>query len=355
MKKYSPYSEWKIFYHTDHINKLLKGERPGPIYIRMKPTNICNQRCYYCAYADDSLFDGRKVDSRQSIPWEIMEKTLYEMKEMGVKAVTFSGGGEPLCYPSVMDMLRTVETLGMDYSMITNGQALRGEAADYLKKAKWIRVSFDAAKRETYEGIRGVNTFDQILNNIENFARIKEATCTLGINCVVTHNNANEIFDICRLVKERGADNIKLSPILVKSQEEAYHREIKDLVMNQIEEAKKKLENEQFRIIDKYSNDIALNDSCEKEYSQCYIQNFFAVIAADSKVYRCHQCAYTQKGEIGDLSENSFKEIWYAQETIDKINHFNPQQECGFRCAFDERNRLLNDFIHMDKNHVNFI
>lgn len=355
MEKYTPYSELKIFHHTDCIKGFLEGQRVSPIYIRIKPTNVCNQRCYYCAYADDSLFDGRIVDHRESIPWEIMKNTLYEMKEMGVKAVTFSGGGEPLCYHSIIDALHTVYDLGIDYSMITNGQALMGVVADSLKKAKWIRISFDSARKETYEEIRGANTYNQILSNIENFAQTKDKACTLGINCVITHKNANEIFEICKLVKNLGVDNIKLSPILVREGEKAYHNIIKETVMNQIAEAKSELEDNKFRIIDKYSNDIALDDLYEKEYCHCYVQNFFAVIAADSKVYRCHQRAYTKAGEIGDLQKRSFKEIWYSQETIDQVNSFNPKEECKFRCAFDERNRLLNDFVNIDKNHVNFI
>ena len=73
MGKYTPYSELKIFRHTEHINKFLRGERVAPIYVRIKPTNICNQRCFYCAYANDSLFDAREVNQRESISWNILE------------------------------------------------------------------------------------------------------------------------------------------------------------------------------------------------------------------------------------------------------------------------------------------
>ena len=332
---------------------MLEGDRPNPIYIRIKPTNICNQKCYYCGYADDILFEGRCVEKREYIPWKILEYTLYDLKDIGVKALTFSGGGEPLCYPHFSEMLDLVEKLGFDYSTITNGQALKNEYACKLRNAKWVRVSFDSSEKDTYERIRGVNTYEQVVENIFNFAKIKSSTCTLGINCVVSKSNCNEIFDICKLVKDLGVENIKLSPILVK--EENYHSEIKSVVEKQIERAKKELETQEFRIIDKYTSDIALSDCFEKSYSQCYIQNFFAVIAADSKVYRCHQRAYMPEGEIGDLRKKSFKEIWYSSETIENTKRYNPKAHCNFRCAFDERNMLLDDLIHLDKNHINFI
>lgn len=355
MQKYSPYSELKIFHHTDRIEGLLKGERVAPIYVRIKPTNVCNQKCYYCGYADDTLYDGRKVDRRESIPWEIMERTILELADMGVKAVTFSGGGEPLCYHSIEKTLKLVQESGIDYSMISNGQALKGDIVEILKDAKWIRISFDSYQAATYQSVRGVTTHQQVINNIENFANKKSKDCTLGINCVVTKQNANEIYDICRLVKEAGVDNIKLSPIMVKEDEAGYHDEIKDTVGEQILRAKEELETDTFHVVDKYTNDLAIDHNFEKSYHRCVIQDLFAVIAADSKVYRCHQRAYTKPGEIGDLTQHTFKEIWYSKETIRKLRQFDACKECRFRCAFDERNMLLNDFLQVDKNHINFI
>lgn len=355
MEKYTPYSELKIFHHTDRINGFLGGQRVAPVYVRIKPTNICNQKCFYCAYADDSLFDGREVNTKESIPWEIMSRTLHDFCEMGVKAVTFSGGGDPLCYHSIIDTLSLVQKLGIDYSMITNGQALEGEVVEYLKNAKWIRISFDSSKQETYKKIRRVSTHDKVISNIENFAHTKSAGCTLGINCVISKSNAEEIFDICSLVKGLGVDNIKLSPIAVKDSIMEYHNSIKEIVIEQINHAKKELEDANFRIVDKYTCDLELPDVYQKPYKRCYIQNFFAVIGADSKVYRCHQRAYTKAGEVGDLAQTSFKDLWFSKEAIDKMKGFEPQKECCFRCVFDERNILLNDLVSIDRNHVNFI
>ncbi len=355
MNKYSPYSELKIFHHTDRIEGVLNGQRVAPVYVRIKPTNVCNQNCFYCGYANDSLYDGRKVDRRESIPWELMERTLQELAQMKVKAVTLSGGGEPLCYHSIDKMLDLIKQLGIDYSIITNGQALEGEIANGLKEAKWVRVSFDSYRAETYETVRRVSTHSRVVRNIEHFANIKNENCTLGINCVITKQNSQEVYDICRLAKETGADNIKLSPIMVKENEADYHKQIQDSVMDQIERAKQQLEDGTFRIVDKYTNDLAMNNEYRKQYHYCVIQELFTVIAADSKVYRCHQKAYTKLGEIGDLAKQTFREIWYSQEIADNIRKFDAYEECRFRCAFDERNLLLNDFLNTDSNHVNFI
>lgn len=355
MKKYSPYSELKIFHHTYAIDALIKGERIAPIYVRIKPTNVCNQKCFYCGYADDSLYDGRRVDRRESIPYDIMERTLNELATLGTKAVTFSGGGEPLCYHSIDKTIELVRKLGLDYSLITNGQALEGSKSECFMDAKWIRVSLDSAKSATYESIRRVDTHKKVINNIESFVKMKSSECVLGINCVVTQKNSDEIFELCKLLKELGVDNIKLSPIMVKENEGDYHNAIKAKVEEQIFKAKQTLEDEHFRIVDKYTNDISIDNDYRKSYSRCLMQELFTVIAADSKVYRCHQRAYTPIGVIGDLTKQSFTDLWYSKSVIESVREFNPCEMCQFWCAFDERNMLLNDFLDIDQNHINFI
>ncbi len=55
MEKATPYSNLKVFAHAKVLGKIAEGEQVAPIYIRIKPTNHCNHKCYYCCYADSSL------------------------------------------------------------------------------------------------------------------------------------------------------------------------------------------------------------------------------------------------------------------------------------------------------------
>ena len=54
-----PYSSLKIFAHSKEIDKVKNGERTAPIYVRIKPTNKCNQNCYYCHYKNPYLMLGQ--------------------------------------------------------------------------------------------------------------------------------------------------------------------------------------------------------------------------------------------------------------------------------------------------------
>ena len=152
-----------------------------------------------------------------------------------------------------------------------------------------------------------------------------------------------------------GVNNVKLSPLRLDGDLREYHKPIQDSVKYQIKQAKEEFENNQFKIIDKYDNDAGLDAHYHKPYHRCMIQEVFTVIGADCKVYFCHQRAYTKDGDIGSLEQRSFKELWYAEDTIKRVRELDACQECNFRCVFDERNILLNNLTSIDKNHINFI
>ena len=128
----TPYSQLKIFYHPEILEHLLKGERCNPVYIRIKPTNKCNHNCNYCHYRN-SYLDLDEYDPNDEIPREKMLETVGCMKELGVKAVTFSGGGEPLLYPYIEETFEAVLDAGIDLSIITNGSLLKGKRAEMGK------------------------------------------------------------------------------------------------------------------------------------------------------------------------------------------------------------------------------
>lgn len=349
------YSDLKILCHPDKLDAILNERRTAPLYVRIKPTNICNQNCWYCVYANDKVVENRSVDRRESIPWEKMQEIIVNLSEMGTKAVTFSGGGEPLCYHHIYETLELVQQKNIDYAMISNGQALNEVARKALKDAKWLRISLDSVNQEMYQKIRGVDTYSTVMENIEKFAQEKSAECVLGVNFVVTKDNYSDIYEMCRMLSNLGVDNVKFSPLMVKGAIPEYHMKIRENIEEQLIKAKSDFQNAKFSIIDKYTNDASFDKKFGKKCTHCYIKEIFTVIGADSKVYYCHQRAYTQTGMIGSLEQQSFKELWFSDETTEKFRKMIPQNECNFRCAFEERNELLDSLVNMDKRHINFI
>lgn len=351
----TPYSNLKIFHHFDVLNKLKNGERCNPLYIRIKPTNICNHNCYYCHYKN-SYLTLDEYNPTDFIPHGKMMEILDDMGKIGVKAVTFSGGGEPLVYQYIEEAMEKVLELGIDLSIITNGSMLTGRKAEILAHAKWVRISIDSIDPEKYARMRGIseNAMQILQNNIKEFAQIKSDDCELGVNFVIGKENYQEIEEIVVTMKQLGVNHVKFAP-LISNETEEYHKDIKDEVITTLNRLSGKLNSEKFKIVDLYTSDFDNYEVFKRTYSRCPIKEFICIIAANSKVYYCHDKAYLSNGCVCDLNNQSLIEGWLSENVTQKFNEFDAIKVCKQHCMYDSRNELINSWLDMDMNHINFI
>lgn len=352
--KGTPYNNLKIFGHLEEVQKVKKGERIAPIYVRIKPTNRCNQNCYYCHYKNPYL-ELEQYHPTDEIEREKMLEIIQDFKDIGVKAVTFSGGGEPLLYPYIEETMEAVLEAGIDLSIITNGIFLEGARAEILSKAKWVRISLESGCAETYAQIRGVNNdaFGLLCQNIENFARMKETSCELGVNYVVGPKNYEEVYRTGKLMEGLGVNHIKYTALMTNDADKI-HAPFKEKVIGQIHQLKNENSTD-FRIVNLYESDFDKNAVFGRNYDFCAIKDYVTVIGANSKIYYCHDKAYLNEGEVGDISQQSFREVWFSKETTQKFLSFSPKKACKHHCVYDDRNELLNSFYALSNQHINFI
>ena len=354
----SRYGGLKIVWHPEKLKALLNKEITAPIYIRIKPTNKCNHHCEFCSY-DPKTGDIKVRDEMKNrldeIPKEKIMEILKDLKDMGVRSVTYSGGGEPLIYPYIEEVLKKTLEYGIDLSIITNGQNLKGEVAKILGKAKWVRVSCDAGDAKTFSKVRKVpeSWFDELADNLRNFAKIKNKKCEFGINFVIHKDNYDKVYDSVKFFKELGVNHIKLTPMWIDNFFE-YHNPTKDRVIEQIERARKDFQDDSFAVYDTYKGDFAMTSVAERKCSRCYIMQINPVIGADSRVYFCHDKAYSSSGVLGSIKNQSFKELWFSEEAKKKFLSFNPIEYCKHHCAGDAKNIFINDAISCFGDHINF-
>jgi hypothetical protein len=95
-----------------------------------------------------------------------------EAKELGLPAVTFGLGSEPLLDPRAPALVETAAAAGvMDIRLGTNGQALTADVSAALADSGLTRleVSVDAASAESYRAARPGGDWDLLVRNIEGF------------------------------------------------------------------------------------------------------------------------------------------------------------------------------------------
>lgn len=350
------YSSLKFLQFNEQLQTLVNGNVVAPVHIRVKPTNWCNHKCWFCAYRTDDLLLGGQMLEQDSIPEDKMLALSHEFVEMGVKAVTFSGGGEPLLYKPLPKVIDILAAGGIKVAALTNGSNLKGRMADaFAEHGTWIRISLDAWDDASYVKSRGakLQEFSRLVDNIRSFTD-RKSHCVLGVSFIVGHDNHQNISEVCALLKGCDVNHVKISGAVVSNDIEGnnqYHEKIKKQVAEQISETRD-LVDDKFKILDHYHD---LDERFEKNYSTCPFLRFLTVVGADQYVYTCQDKAYTETGRMGYIGDRSFKEFWFSDENREFLNSFNPSEKCHHHCVAHSKNIAIHEYVNLDHEHACFV
>jgi len=350
MEQSKKYSNLKIAWHPKKLRSFAEGKVTAPIFVRFKPTNRCNHNCFYCGYNPEYTHMHCTINRNDEVPREKMLEILKNLKEMGVKAIIYSGGGEPLIYPYIEEALSKTLEYGLHLAMITNGQNLKGRVAELLGNANWIRISLDYYNPEMFSEIRRVKSelFYSLQENIKNFAKIKKQNCNLGVNCVVHEKNREFLYDIAKFCKESGVETVRFSPVWNSNFIE-YHKDSKEQVLKQIEKIKQELSDENFEVYESFNSELSSGGLIKRDYKTCYWMQINPVIAADSNVYTCHNKAYDKLGLLGSIKDKSFKDLWFSKEVAKKFKVFDASKNCKHQCSSEGRNKIVAELLDCEK------
>lgn len=350
------YSSLKAFAYGDRLAVIGQGRVPAPVHVRIKPTNVCNHACYFCAYRKPDLSLGSGMVERDRIPREKMREIVEDLIAMGIAAVTFSGGGEPLIYPFIGETVERLGAAGLRLGMLTNGSRLLGKTAQMIAPhMTWVRVSIDGWDGPSYARYRGVemDAFATVIENLSAFARLAPR-CTVGASIIVDADNAPHLFDLARTLKDAGVAQVKVSPCILHDDgaaNNAYHRPLAATVAAELASCRE-LEDGRFTIVDHYHDS---DESYDKPYHRCAMTNLLTVIGADCRVYTCQDKAYTDSGCLGSVREIRFRDFWRSPELAQRLAALDPAAHCRHHCVADAKNRMLDDFLRLDPAHAPFV
>ena len=350
------YSALKAFHFADRLRGIEADTLSAPIHVRIKPTNRCNQSCWFCAYRADHMQLGADMAEVDQIPEPKMSEIVGDLIDMDVKAVTFSGGGEPLLYKPLPEMITRLGEGGIKVGCLTNGSNLKGRFADALAThGTWVRVSIDGWDDESYARSRGTRSgaFSKIVENIRAFAE-RGSACVLGASFIVGRDNHRHIHEACRLLKRAGARHVKLSAAVISndsSENNAYHAPMAATVKLQTERALE-LESDTFRVANHYH---LASDCFDKGYSRCPSMRLLTVIGADQTVYACQDKAYTAAGRLGSIENTSFKEFWFSDANRRRVQGIDPRRHCRHHCVSHAKNTVIGTYLDLDEDHLPFV
>ena len=178
------------------LNTLSTAARTLPIIV-LYVTEGCNLRCRMCSYRNP-------LPNELSLP-EI-RNLARALGTLGLRHIVYSGG-EPLLRRDFPEICGIFREAAAKQTLLTNGLLLDKRFDEIRSYLTEIIVSLDGARAGTHDEIRGVNSFDQIVEGIRNATR-NPAGRTVSIRTVVHRGNFREIIEMVHLARSLGVDRV---------------------------------------------------------------------------------------------------------------------------------------------------
>src|SRR6185436_2780554 len=355
MELVTPFSPLKLLNHRAKIEAMLGGGFVYPVSVELDLSNTCPHDCFFCSFGT-SASHGYRQQNWVQFPTERALSLLEELAACGVRAVTFTGGGEPLVHKQAAAILEKAAAVGLEFGVVTNGFNLRGSAQDVIAQhAKFVRVSLDAGTAETHQFTHGTKTpqFHAILANIA-ATRAKSERLTIGASFCVMDQNWKEVYAAAKAVKDAGGNYLEVRPVYPTDwRGDGFVPDLThvDEARTEILHARAHLDTATFRVIGMVERFDAVA-APQKDFEKCRTGALTTVIGADGRIWWC--CV--QRGQeffnTASVLHQSFQDAW--REAMDKrMSERIDLSKCP-RCRYTGLNVVLQDAIMADGMHQNF-
>jgi MoaA/NifB/PqqE/SkfB family radical SAM enzyme len=152
---------------------------------------------------------AKNVENRGIMTQEVWEAIRPCLPQ--IQSVDFTGGGEPLLQPRLLEWIRQAHAAGCETGILSNGLLLTEKKAAQIIDAglDWICFSMDGATAEIYEKIRLGSNFETVCQNLANIAalRLDKVPKTM-INFVLMPMNFHQVEDIVKLAHRLSVDQV---------------------------------------------------------------------------------------------------------------------------------------------------
>ena len=338
----------KIAWHDDRVRDWENGKRIAPITIDMALTRACNFGCHYC-------YAMLQENDRSFIDKKIITRFLDDCAEIGVKGISFVSDGESTISPVFVHACQHGASLGLAMACGTNAYVLtRSKSEEVLPHLTYLRVNISAGEPKRYAEIMGVKEdyFHRVVENVRHMTEIKKRDnleVTIGLQMVLMPQYADQIMPLARLGKELGVDYLVIKHCSDNEDGDlgvdyrGYSR-LGDL----LHEAES-LSDDHYQCTVKWSK---IQAQGTRSYQRCYGAPFLIQISGSGLVAPCGMLFNEKykKFHIGNICEQSFKEIWQSERYWEVMNYlaspeFNAQKMCGSLCLQHKVNEALDNYV----------
>jgi len=161
-----------------------------PVLCNYYITTKCNAACVFCDIQTDQ---GQHADP------EAVHRNLADLRKLGVRFIDFTGG-EPLLHPFLPEFLRAAKTLGFLSTVTTNCLLYPKRAREIAGLVDLLHFSLDSPVAREHDAIRGVPSFDNVMQSLDIAESINEKP---DILFTVTDSNVGRLGEMIRFARKR--------------------------------------------------------------------------------------------------------------------------------------------------------
>ena len=309
--------------YFDHI-----GERRGPrseiepVCLYLETTNRCNLLCRTCPRTFEDL------EPPADMSWDLFTSIVDQFPK--IARVVLHGVGEPMMVRDLPRMIRYLKARGTYVLFNTNGTLLTRRKGKELIHSGLdeLRVSLDAAERDSFALVRGRDMFERIVSNVRSFRGLqRDAGCdTPRVSLWLTglKETIAELPAFVRLAHEIGVPEIYLQRLVYFSEGQGLASE-RSALFEQLDGPEAKLIRNAEELAQ--SLGVAFNASGATEpgtsltqqqdrqpWSPCRRPWTLMYVTAHGKALPCCIAPFSMRGygafTLGDATQQSLREIW---------------------------------------------
>ena len=352
-----------LVYHPGRVQQWLSAQHNiaglsevYPIFVEISLVGSCNHHCAFC-YLDYASNKPVRLDAM------LLQKRIEEMARLGVKAILFSGEGEPLLHRKIAGIVETANQHDIAVAFQSNAVNMDDEFIEtVLPKTHEFVAAINAGTPGTYSKIHNTKPqdFNLVVGQLKKAIRFRQQTNAnfkIGAQCVLLPNNANEMERLALVCR----DDIGLDFLRVNAHwqnQKSLNRDFANidyLPFLAVEKKLAKLGNDRFSI--NFSSTILQKARTEskKPYDRCHATpHFWAYIMADGSVYGCNQYLGDDRFKYGNINYDDFQSIWQSQrrqQAIDFMRENFSLDNCPVHCKMDAVNNYLETILRPNQSH----
>lgn len=160
-----------------------------PVGVEISPTNDCNAKCPWCFYVSGEY---KQRHSKDEMAWSDMLFLIDDIAEMGVKSITWTGGGDPSVYSFIDEAIDYASLAGISQGIFTNGY----KPLAHPELLQWIRITVT----EKYV----------ITKHVAEYAEKTK----VGVNFNLCAENEQHLRSMCVQAKAAGVHYFQVRPAL---------------------------------------------------------------------------------------------------------------------------------------------